>query len=206
MEKYHTIYKYYESCLDKHGDNNLGVDWPNKEDVDTRFKIMTDIVINKDINNKILDFGCGCGHLYEYILKNNLNITYSGLDISPKFYELCKTKFPNQKFYNIDILKDYSDSIKNVDYIVINGVFTEKRDLTDEDMWIFMTDSIKKLFQIAKIGIVFNLMTPIVDYKDDKLFYVSFDKLGFYLKENLSRNFIINNNYKLREYSVYVYK
>ena len=206
MEKYHTIYKYYESCLDKHGDNNLGVDWPNKEDVDTRFKIMTDIVINKDINNKILDFGCGCGHLYEYILKNNLNITYSGLDISPKFYELCKTKFPNQKFYNIDILKDYSDSIKNVDYIVINGVFTEKRDLTDEDMWIFMTDSIKKLFQIAKIGIVFNLMTPIVDYKDDKLFYVSFDKLGFYLKENLSRNFIINNNYKLWEYSVYVYK
>ena len=206
MEKYHTIYKYYESCLDKHGDNNLGVDWPNKEDVDTRFKIMTDIVINKDINNKILDFGCGCGHLYEYILKNNLNITYSGLDISPKFYELCKTKFPNQKFYNIDILKDYSDSIKNVDYIVINGVFTEKRDLTDEDMWIFMTDSIKKLFQLAKIGIVFNLMTPIVDYKDDKLFYVSFDKLGFYLKENLSRNFIINNNYKLWEYSVYVYK
>ena len=206
MEKYHTIYKYYESCLDKHGDNNLGVDWPNKEDVDTRFKIMTDIVINKDINNKILDFGCGCGHLYEYILKNNLNITYSGLDISPKYYELCKTKFPNQKFYNIDILKDYSDSIKNVDYIVINGVFTEKRDLTDEDMWIFMTDSIKKLFQIAKIGIVFNLMTPIVDYKDDKLFYVSFDKLGFYLKENLSRNFIINNNYKLWEYSVYVYK
>ena len=69
-----------------------------------------------------------------------------------------------------------------------------------------MTDSIKKLFQIAKIGIVFNLMTPIVDYKDDKLFYVSFDKLGFYLKENLSRNFIINNNYKLWEYSVYVYK
>jgi SAM-dependent methyltransferase len=206
MEKYHTIYKYYESCLDKHGDNNLGVDWPNKEDVDTRFKIMTDIVINKDINNKILDFGCGCGHLYEYILKNNLNITYSGLDISPKFYELCKTKFPNQKFYNIDILKDCSDSVKNVDYIVINGVFTEKRDLTDKDMWIFMTDSIKKLFQIAKIGIVFNLMTPIVDYKDDKLFYVSFDKLGFYLKENLSRNFIINNNYKLWEYSVYVYK
>jgi len=206
MEKYHTIYKYYESCLDKHGDNNFGVDWPNKEDVDTRFKIMTDIVINKDINNKILDFGCGCGHLYEYILKNNLNITYSGLDISPKFYELCKTKFPNQKFYNIDILKDCSDSIKNVDYIVINGVFTEKRDLTDKDMWIFMTDSIKKLFQIAKIGIVFNLMTPIVDYKDDKLFYVSFDKLGFYLKENLSRNFIINNNYKLWEYSVYVYK
>ena len=206
MEKYYTIYQHYESCLEKYGDNNLGVDWPNKEDVDTRFKIMTDIIINKDINNKILDFGCGCGHLYEYILKNNLNITYSGLDISPKFYELCKNKFPNQKFYNIDILKDNYDDIENIDYVIINGVFTEKRDLTEEEMWVFMTTSIKKLFQKVKIGIVFNLMSPIVDYKNDELFYVSFDKLGFYLKEHLSRNFIINNHYKLWEYSVYVYK
>lgn len=204
--KYYNIYKHYEECLDKFGDNHLGVDWPKEEDVLTRFKVMTDIILNKNDICSIIDFGCGCGHLNEYIIKNNLKIKYYGLDISEKFYNICKKKFPHNIFYKIDILKDNIDNIKNEDYIIMNGVFTEKRDLNNIEMWNFMTKILKKIFTKANIGIVFNIMSPIVDYKDEKLFYVSYDKIGLFLKENLSKNFIINNNYKLWEYSVYVYK
>jgi hypothetical protein len=34
----------------------------------------------------------------------------------------------------------------------------------------------------------------------------SLDELGWFLKNNLSRNFTIRNDYKLYEYTVYVYK
>ena len=37
---YDVIYKHYERCLEKYGDNNLGVDWPNKEDVNKRNAII----------------------------------------------------------------------------------------------------------------------------------------------------------------------
>ena len=40
MEKPHLkIADYYKECFDKHGDNHLGVNWPNKEDMIKRYKI-----------------------------------------------------------------------------------------------------------------------------------------------------------------------
>ena len=57
--KYLSIISHYESCLEKFGDTHLGVDWPNKEDADTRYKVMLE-VINQDSSGKLklLDFGC----------------------------------------------------------------------------------------------------------------------------------------------------
>jgi cyclopropane fatty-acyl-phospholipid synthase-like methyltransferase len=204
---YNVIYKHYENCFDKHGDSHLGVDWPNEDDVHKRFDVMLNII--KDNNKKvsILDFGCGCGHLLEYIQSNkNLNIEYSGLDISDKFYELCKKKFPDNNFYKIDILKEDIELLPKFDYIILNGVFTEKRNLSDEEMFSFFSKILKKIFNKTNVGIAFNVMCPIVDFKNDELFYLSYDKLGLFLKNNLSRNYIINNHYKLWEYTTFVYK
>lgn len=40
---YNKIIEHYESCLEKFGDNHLGVDWSKLEDVDKRYKVMLDI-------------------------------------------------------------------------------------------------------------------------------------------------------------------
>lgn len=206
-EKYKEIYIHYENCFKKYGDNNLGVDWPNNEDAIKRYKIMLDIVnfFEKD-NYNILDFGAGCGALYDYILKNNININYSALDISDKFCLQIKYKYPNVIVYNLDILKDNINNIPNFDFIILNGVFTEKRNLTDDEMWFFLTQIITKLYNLTNKGICFNIMTPIVDWKDDKLYYLSFDKLCKFLKEHISKNFIINQSYGLWEYTIYIFK
>ena len=106
QKKYISIISHYESCLEKYGDTYLGVDWPKKEDVEIRYKIMLE-VITHEINNKVslLDFGCGASHLYEYICKNSItNIEYSGLDISEKFIQLSRSKFPSISYHCLDIL------------------------------------------------------------------------------------------------------
>lgn len=73
-------------------------------------------------------------------------------------------------------------------------------------MFDFFSKILKILYKKINIGIAFNVMCPIVDFKNDELFYLSYDKLGLFLKNNLSRNYIINNNYKLWEYTTFVYK
>lgn len=203
---YENLYKHYESCFEKHGDSHLGVDWPNKDDVLKRYDIMLNIIENKNKKVSILDFGCGCGHLLEYIQEQKLNIEYYGLDISKSFYECCKEKFPQHTFYNIDILKDSIHNLPNFDYIILNGVFTEKQNLSNEEMMDFFSSILKILFTKVNIGISFNVMCPIVDFKRDDLFYLSYDKLGIFLKNNISRKYVINNHYGLWEYTTYVYK
>jgi SAM-dependent methyltransferase len=201
---YLKLAEHYDKCFKEHGDTHLGVDWPKLEDTFKRYDVMLGL-IKEETSISLLDFGCGTASLNQYIefLKIK-NIKYSGLDINDGFYNTSKLKFPNNDFYCLDILKN--ESISNFDYIVCNGPFTEKRDLSQEEMMDFFTSVIKKLWNKCDKGIAFNLMSKHVDWERDDLFHVSLDELGWFLKNNLSRNFIIRNDYGLYEYTAYVYK
>jgi SAM-dependent methyltransferase len=208
MKKYKEIIKHYESCLEKHGDSHLGVDWPNEDDVDKRYKIMLEIIaLNKEFDSvSLLDFGCGTAHLKEYINKNEFdNVEYSGLDISEKFIAVCKDKYPNTSFFCGDILNPNFE-LPNFDYIIMNGVFTEKRGLTFEEMWDYFSGILKKVYAIANKGIALNVMSKQVDWERDDLFHVPLDRLADFLCKTLSRNYVVRNDYGLYEYTLYLYK
>ncbi len=208
MEKYYSIIDHYETCLQKYGDSHKGIDWPNEEDMLTRYKVMLDIQKFDPLSaNKvsILDFGCGTAKLLEFINANNYPaLEYSGLDISQKFIEVCVSKFPETKFYCTDILKNQL-LIEPVDYIIMNGVFTEKRDLTFEEMYSYFTKTLGTLFPLCKKGIAFNAMSKAVDWEREDLFHLPLDLLTSFLCKKLSRNFIVRNDYGLYEYTTYVY-
>jgi cyclopropane fatty-acyl-phospholipid synthase-like methyltransferase len=209
-KKYLEIKLHYENCLERFGDSHLGVDWPKLEDVDKRHQVMLEIIKYSPFQSKnkitLLDFGCGASHFYEYLLKNKIhNIEYSGLDFSQKFITLSKNKFPNIQYYCIDILDDNVE-IPNFDYIILNGVFTEKRGLTYEEMYSYFKKVIIKLYNNTDLGIAFNVMSKHVDWERDDLFHVPFDFLADFLIKKLSRNFVFRNDYGLYEFTTYVYK
>ena len=201
---YLKLAEHYDECFKKYGDTHLGVDWPKLEDTFKRYDMMLG-VIKDESPITLLDFGCGTASLNGYIefLKIK-NIKYSGLDINESFCTTSKLKFPNNDFYCLDILKN--NDIPNFDYIVCNGPFTEKRELSQQEMMEFFTNVIKKLWDNCNKGIAFNLMSKHVDWEREDLFHVSLDELGWFLKSNLTRNFIIRNDYGLYEYTTYVYK
>jgi SAM-dependent methyltransferase len=206
--KYLQIVRHYEKCLESHGDSHLGVDWPKLEDVDKRYQVMLDLLrFRVDLQPvSLLDFGCGAAHLYEYILRNKIEkIDYSGLEISNKFFSLCQSKYSRAAFYCLDILKD-ATALPSFDYVVMNGVFTEKRELTFEEMLSYWKDLVSATFAKTRKGMAFNVMSKHVDWEREDLFHLPFDTLAEFLRKKISRNFIIRNDYGLYEYTVYVYK
>jgi SAM-dependent methyltransferase len=202
---YKTIFKFYEQCFDKHGDNHLGVDWTKGDDVNKRYKVMLEVIRDADKYVSVLDFGCGLSHMYQYILDNSMNIEYEGLDISEKFVGKSKEKYPLITYYQMDLLDDDS-LLPNFDYIIMNGVFTEKLGLCDVQMFDFLCSLIKIVFKHVQVGMAFNVMSPVVDWTCDNLFYLSVDKILRFVCLNLSRNVVIRHDYGLYEYTVYVYK
>ena len=199
--------RHYESCLKKHGDTPRGVDWPNEADAQTRYRVMLEVIKAKSASKvSLLDFGCGASHLYGYILRHQLDhIEYSGLDLSPAFIALSQRKFPSITYYNVDIL-DESASLPDFDYIVMNGVFTEKRELTFEQMITYFKDLVTHVFNKAKVAIAFNVMSSHVDWQRQDLFHLPLDSLAGFLVKDLSRDFVIRNDYGLYEYTTYVYR
>jgi SAM-dependent methyltransferase len=203
---YQEIVSHYEACLEKHGDTHLGVDWPRKEDVIKRYRIMLELVRERTGKFSVLDFGCGAAHLYDYIIEQGVKkIEYSGMDISEKFIQLCRSKHPNTEFYCADILS-HGCSVPEADYIVMNGVFTEKQSMAQEDMIEYFQSMLKKIFPLARKGIAFNLMSKHVDWERDDLFHLPLDEMASFVTQYLSRHFVVRNDYGLYEYTVYLYR
>jgi SAM-dependent methyltransferase len=206
MTEYKKIVKHYEECYEKHGDTSKGMDWPNEKENFKRFEVMLGMIQSKDITNSILDFGCGTSHLNEYIIDQQIkNITYSGCDLSKTFIARAKQKFPKIAYYELDLLKN-SEKLPNFDYIICNGVFTEKQNLSFEEMWDYFKTMVSLLFTKVNKGIAFNVMSKAVDWERDDLFHLSTDLLISFITKSLNRNFVIRNDYGLYEYTVYVYK
>lgn len=203
---YSKIIEHYEDCLDRHGDTHLGVDWPNPTDALTRYQVMLDIMREKQPKISLLDFGCGASHLYDYILAKQLTyIDYAGLDISEKFIHLSQEKHPEISYYCMDILQS-PIQLPLFDYIILNGVFTEKRELSHDEMWEYFKQVLLAIFKLARSGIAFNVMSSHVDWERDDLFHLPMDKLAAFLVKEISRDFVIRNDYPLYEYTTYVYR
>ncbi|KAA3621337.1 MAG: class I SAM-dependent methyltransferase [Flavobacterium sp.] len=207
-KKYLNIAEHYEACLDKYGDTHRGVDWPNEDDMKVRYRVMLDLIQSKE-PLRLLDFGCGTANLLQYINDHDKlysHINYEGSDISEKFIKVCKDKFPKNSFYCFDIMEDKFPVPYNFDYAILNGVFTEKRELTNDEMWAFFSNVITKIFNHVDKGIAFNVMSKAVDWEREDLYHLSTDALIDFLTKSLSRNFVIRNDYGLYEYTVYLYK
>jgi SAM-dependent methyltransferase len=204
---YRRIVAHYEDCLARHGDNHRGVDWPRAEDVDLRYSVMLGL-IDRDAPRPValLDFGCGAGHLLEYIQRRGLpGLEYHGLDLSHRFVSLCRRKFPGVPFHVADVLEDRLESFE-FDYVIMNGVFTEKRSLSLEAMWDYVRAVLKRTWPMARCGLAFNVMSKHVDWERGDLFHLPCDTLLDFLKAELSRHCVVRHDYGLFEYTTYVYR
>ena len=154
----------------------------------------------------LLDFGCGAAHLLQHLQAAGIdNIDYAGLDLLPKFVELARRKFPAHTFYCADLLED-AEALPRFDYVVMNGVFTERRSLSFDEMLAYFKRLLKQVWSRTTRGLAFNVMSKQVDWEREDLFHLPLDTLAGFLTKELTRDFVIRNDYRLYEYTAYVYR
>jgi SAM-dependent methyltransferase len=204
--KQQEIIEHYEACLAQHGDTNLGVDWPNEHDAKLRYQVMLEVVREDCTGITLLDFGCGASHLYAHMQKGRFaKLQYAGLDASPAFCDLARKKYPDNKYYCLDVLSE-PEGLDEFDYVVMNGVFTEKLSFTFDEMFEYFKHVIRVVFPNVRRGLAFNVMSKAVDWERQDLFHLPVDLLIAFMTKELSRHFVIRNDYGLYEYTVYLYK
>jgi SAM-dependent methyltransferase len=196
-----------EGYLDEHGATHAGVGWFREEQVAARYRAMMELIPPKVRDGcTVLDFGCGAAHFLEFLQQAGLTaINYTGLDISPRLLGLARSKYPERRFIKQDVLKSDSDP-GHFDFIVMNGIFTQKLSLAEEDMLEYMQRLLARLWPLCKQGLAFNVMSRHVDWERDDLFHASMDAVTRIVVNTLSRHFVIRHDYGLYEYSVYVYR
>lgn len=206
---YKTLVEHYERCLDAFGAVSKGVDWPNEADLKKRFIVMLDLCAHYLDKNpiKILDLGCGYGALLDYLISSNqlAKYEYHGIDASSKMIDSAISKHPSSNFEVRDILVDQLPQ-KSFDFVVMNGLFTEKQTLSASEMESFFVSMITAAFQASRYGIAFNVMHFHVDWQRDDLYHLPFDHMAMLVQKYCGRHLSVRADYGLYEYTVYVYK
>ena len=205
----HRLAEAYERFFSDHGDDFRGVGWTKSQtDVDLRFEVMLDVIRPDGTEPvELLDFGCGLGHLYEYLQRcpPRRRIHYSGLEVSPALLEVAKAKLPGVPLYDDDVTRGAA-GLPRFDYVVANGVFTYKDGLAHEEMLEYWRDLLPRVFALARIGLAFNVMSTEVDWEREDLFHLPLDVMSSFVTANLSRHFVVRHDYPLYEYTTYVYR
>jgi SAM-dependent methyltransferase len=195
---------HYSNLLKEHGDTPRAVQWADVLTQERRMAVLSEV---GDLRSaKILDFGCGTGHLLDFLRRKvTFSGEYVGYDISQKMVTAAQAKFPEIRFEKCDILTEGIG--EDFDYILINGVFNNRT----ENSWELMGSLLKSLFGRAQRGMAFNALSTYVDFFDPELFYVSPEVVFRFCKEELSSSVILRHDYLIRtgvvpfEFSIYVY-
>jgi len=189
-----------------HGDCPQGMGWRDSRSNRIRFSVMLEMLtFARSSSCSILDFGCGLGHFYEYLQEiGRDDITYFGLDLSENFIDIAKEKYPKVDFFCTDIFSSPKLPM-TFDFIIANGVFTQKRGMSDSRMDEFFVEATRILFNNARRGVAVNVMSPIVDWRRDGNFHLSLSRVEE-IASTLSNRFLIRHDYGLHEYTLYLIK
>jgi dTDP-4-amino-4,6-dideoxygalactose transaminase len=204
-----VILAHSNQALIKFGDTPQGAHWPNEADRRTRFDVMLDVIAGNPANPVVLcDLGCGTGELLAYIRERDLqNIDYIGVDRSAIALSLARSKFPGVTFLELDVNDPDADlSQIACDYLVSNGLFTVKWELSQEQMQSFLEDSIKRVWPHVRRGLAFNVMSKCVDWEREDLFHAPMDDIARMLHALAGRRIRFRADYGLYEYTAYAYK
>jgi len=87
-----------------------------------RFRVLTEIAPLESAT--VLDYGCGKGDLYCYLLEAGYRGTYTGFDINPELLELARAKYPGVRFEQRDI--EQASINEQFEYVLISGIFNNR--------------------------------------------------------------------------------
>lgn len=196
---------HYEKTFSEFGASSKGVDWGTDEDVVLRYENMLSLIrAESEPPFSLLDVGCGYGGLLDYAVERDIKLEYTGIDVAENMIGHAKANHETDEFFVGDVLHHPFD--RRFDYVICNGILTQKLATTIKEMDRFANALIRRMFGLCEIGISFNIMSNKVNFMADNLYYRSPVEMLSFCLDNLSSKVRVDHAYPLYEYTVYVYR
>jgi len=182
-DKYKIIFKNYEKIAKEESQDVRRVGWNNAQRAEARYQFILDqlktIVVESDTNHvNLLDIGCGLCILYGHIKSSPYcRVNYQGIDISEYYISQSTRIYPEINLLCCDILVDAQGLIIKADITVLNGVFTQRFDLDQAEMDEFLINMILEAKKCTKKLILFNVMSPYVDFRLEGSYHVEYERM-----------------------------
>ncbi|MDX1677258.1 class I SAM-dependent methyltransferase [Arsukibacterium sp.] len=196
---------HYNTLADTYGYSPHAVQQSSYETQERRLQILLEGFTDFK-NKKILDFGCGTGHLFRLLQQRGFAGEYVGYDISAGLINLARENNEDGRFELRNIFEQPPE--EKFDLVFISGVFNN--DIGQNES--FLQSVLKILFAVTEEGIAFNCLSTFVDFKADGLFYFNPCQVFEFCKEQLTPCVNLRHDYEIKpgvvpfEFSCYLRK
>lgn len=193
---------YYNEKLSAFGPTPKGVDWNGQESQILRFEQLSKLIDTSEPFS-ILDYGCGYGAMYDFLLKKYKDkLSYQGYDISTEMIQAAQKQFVNGPTFST-ALPDQA-----VDYVVASGIFNVKMEVDEKTWQTYIQNSLQAINKLAVRGFSFNILTSYSDipFQKDYLYYAQPEEWFSYCKINFSSRVALLHDYPLYEFCLIIRK
>jgi SAM-dependent methyltransferase len=199
-----SVNEYYTNKIKTFGRSPEGVDWNGIESQEIRFEQLSKVFEKeKSTQFSLLDFGCGFGSYLTYLEKGNVELNYTGYDISEEMIKNAKLQFDGKGKWIQEIPENF-----RTDYVVASGLFNVKLNQNVKDWESYILNTLKLIDSISNKGFSFNILTSYSDkeYMKDYLYYASPEFFFNFCKVNYSKEVSLLHDYGLYEFTILVKK
>lgn len=160
--------EYYSKRLHEHGPGVNALQYPSEERQQEAFAIAVNMINSAtdcnpgDVDYSVLDVGCGLGDLCLYL---GGSIPYTGLDINPEMIQIAQRRLPKHygpQLRTCDILSDDGLAVEEHDFVFSIAVLSHKPKFDDSES--YLRRMVTRLYELARIGAVFDLFSSRVSY------------------------------------------
>lgn len=199
-----TFRNYHEKRFDDYGPTSEGVDWgTDQAKVDLRYAKMLAIMDgDSDPRPSLLDVGCGFGGLLTYARAKGRDVAYTGMDLAANMVDWGNQNHKDAQFRQGDFFDH--DPAEKFDYIVCNGIVTQKMDHSGLAMEQFSNRLIRRMFESCNRGIAINFMTTRVNFTVNRLYYRSPVEAFAWCLNEITPHVRIDHSYPLYDYTIYL--
>lgn len=200
-----ALRQHYSQRFASHGASSEGVDWgANEANVLLRYEKMLGVLRSSPPTPTLLDVGCGFGGLLSYANDRKIDLQYTGIDVAQNMIEWARANQAAGTFINGDFMDHAFE--QQFDYVICNGILTQKLDTAALEMDQFAAQLIRKMFSLCKVGIAFNVMTTKVNYFSNNLYYRNPAELFSWCMSEISSHIKLDHSYPLYEYTLQIYR
>jgi 2-polyprenyl-3-methyl-5-hydroxy-6-metoxy-1,4-benzoquinol methylase len=198
--------QHYSEKFSSHGPSSEGVDWGADE---TKLRLRYDKMLSVLTGSggerpSLLDVGCGYGGLQTFALSKKVLLDYTGIDVAQNMIEWARANVPSGNFIQGDVLEYRFD--RQFDYVVCNGILTQKLETPGLEMDRFAAQLIRQMFALCRRGIAFNIMTTKVNFYANNLYYRNPAEMLSWCLSEISSHLKLDHAYPLYEYTIYLYR
>jgi SAM-dependent methyltransferase len=195
---------FFREKLEVHGATTRAMDYNSTHSQEIRFEQLVNVILKPDEKYTLIDYGCGYGALYDYLLKKGHNLDYSGYDILEEMVRAGRAAHdqPNCRFTS-DLT-----SLPTADYVVASGVFNKRFEANNEEWTAYLLDSIAAMNRLSSKGFSFNCLTGYSDasHMRPDLYYADPLFLFDHCKQNYAKNVALLHDYGIYDFTILVRK